>query len=317
MKNPLTAEARRLAGLRLQGEYAKHSRGNAGTDGDHYNENQPRVPAGQPGGGQWTSGGGGGGAGGGDTSGVGEEEVPTRGGRNPLVDLLKEQAVDVPPDERVQQAAWPAIPPALAFAGRIGVGIAPWAQRAVGSALATYAAQLAIPQTGKLPALLFTARKFPGAEATVEHAEVRSLTKEETQALCSRLKDVQKFTDKAVKDLAGDREWRPVDFGTAVHLDVKDQIMKIHEKDQNFTAEESILKGLQETKERRLYGKPGSIRIDALQRIDNSTIVCVYDIKTGKSILTPGRIAEIASNVYKAFGNAKYFVVVEVKPTMR
>jgi hypothetical protein len=43
-------------------------------------------------------------------------------------------------------------------------------------------------------------------------------------------------------------------------------------------------------------------------------MACVYDIKTGKSRLTPGRITEIAANVYKAHGEALFFVVIEVKP---
>jgi hypothetical protein len=62
------------------------------------------------------------------------------------------------------------------------------------------------------------------------------------------------------------------------------------------------------------YGTPGSIRVDALERRDEDT-VCVYDIKTGNNGLTHERFAEIFANVRSAYPDAKHIIVTEVRPT--
>jgi hypothetical protein len=40
----------------------------------------------------------------------------------------------------------------------------------------------------------------------------------------------------------------------------------------------------------------------------------VYDIKTGKSGLTPARTAEIAAAVYRLFEFSRRFLIIEVRP---
>lgn len=312
MKNPFTAEARRLAGLRLQEEYAKHSRGAADSDGDHYNENQPRVPAGQPGGGQWTSGGGAGGVR------ADEQEAPAHVGRSPLVDLLKEQAVDVPPDERVQQAFLPAvIPPALGFAG--GIGIRFGIQRAITSALAAYAAMTAQNDRNKQAVFTFQAREFTGNPATgeIDKAASRVLSREEVGKFC-KLKLVQDETDQAVKDVNknGRHYASAALYGTAVHSRLEGIINGSYSH--VFWTEKSFLKGVEESDDKSLRGVLGTIRIDVLQRLNENT-VCVFDIKTGKSGLSLPRMKEIAWNVYKSQSGvgAQRIIVVETRPSHR
>jgi hypothetical protein len=317
MKNPFSAEARARAGLRLQEEYAKHSRG-GGNHADNYDDDQPRVPAGQPGGGQWTSGGGSAGRGRWTSGGVSDgSRVDDEGviKRSPLADLLKGQVSDGEPSERVQLASFAAAPILRAIAPF--VRIAPSAQAAVGSALAAYAAHLANPDPNKLPAFLFTAREYSGGPAlTIDRAETRLLNRQEAQGLCTQLKTVQGLTDSAVEAASKEpRSWRPADFGTDVHSRVAKTVNGL--KDPLFKAEVSALKGLHDMEKGRLYGKLGSIRVDVLELTEDRKIACVYDIKTGKSILTPGRMQEIAANVFKAFGKTEKFVVIEVKPTMQ
>jgi hypothetical protein len=62
------------------------------------------------------------------------------------------------------------------------------------------------------------------------------------------------------------------------------------------------------------YGTEGSIRVDVLERKDEDT-VCVYDIKTGNAGLSPARFAEIFLNVRSAYPDAKHVIITEVRPT--
>jgi hypothetical protein len=64
------------------------------------------------------------------------------------------------------------------------------------------------------------------------------------------------------------------------------------------------------------YGKKDSIRIDVLERVDTTT-VCVYDIKTGRTGLSVPRMTEIASNVFKAFSGTQRIIVSEIRPKPR
>jgi hypothetical protein len=76
-----------------------------------------------------------------------------------------------------------------------------------------------------------------------------------------------------------------------------------------FRAEVSFIKGQQENP-----GKKGSIRVDVLEKRDDG-VVCVYDIKTGWSGLTPARMLEIASNVHKNYETMN-FVITETRPSV-
>ena len=107
-------------------------------------------------------------------------------------------------------------------------------------------------------------------------------------------------------------------FGTAVHTIIKrtiegwnklppEEATKLNPFD--FRAEISFIKGKQEG-----YGKKDSIRIDVLEQRDDS-VVCVYDIKTGWSGLTPARMLEIASNVHKNYETTN-FVLTETRPSV-
>src|SRR5438874_826817 len=100
-------------------------------------------------------------------------------------------------------------------------------------------------------------------------------------------------------------------YGTAVHQYVAQAINgrnnpSLRTYDENFRtlrAEISYVKMEEEgvnmkeelermQKEGVRYGTTGSIRVDVLEHKNDST-VCVYDIKTGNSGLSPARFAEI------------------------
>lgn len=62
------------------------------------------------------------------------------------------------------------------------------------------------------------------------------------------------------------------------------------------------------------YGTVGSTRLDILEdRRPEGDMVCVYDIKTGRAGLSPGRLLQISLEVNKHFGAAR-FIVIEVRP---
>jgi hypothetical protein len=96
--------------------------------------------------------------------------------------------------------------------------------------------------------------------------------------------------------------------GTAIHTHLRHQIQNL--RNPNFRTEVSLLKGLEDDAR---YGAKGSIRIDVLENVGNGT-VCVYDIKTGRSGLSPARMAEIAGTVLTAYPRTQRIIVSEIRP---
>lgn len=55
------------------------------------------------------------------------------------------------------------------------------------------------------------------------------------------------------------------------------------------------------------------LRIDVLENVGDGT-VCLYDIKTGRSGLGPGRAVEIAVEVLGAFRTTQRIVITAIRP---
>jgi hypothetical protein len=114
----------------------------------------------------------------------------------------------------------------------------------------------------------------------------------------------------------------PTQYGTRIHSMLKDQIDGL--KDPNLRAETSYLKWLEDKKAANeplesnsgevKYGTKGSVRIDVFERT-NPTRVCVYDIKTGQSGLSPARFNEIRRSVFNAYKAVQEIIITEVRPT--
>jgi hypothetical protein len=158
----------------------------------------------------------------------------------------------------------------------------------------------------------------PGSQ--FELRAVRLLTKEEVGEVCKQLETVQGLTDKAVSSTLLERsKMSPTQYGTAIHTHVSRAIGK---NDLNFKAEESLLKLQEEMKENGVvksaknteYGTKNSIRIDVFEKRDEQT-VCVYDIKTGRSGLSPARRAAILAHVHGTYPSVTHIVIAEVRPT--
>jgi hypothetical protein len=156
----------------------------------------------------------------------------------------------------------------------------------------------------------FKAREFKVGEAgQLDLSNVQQLDRDQVNAACPRLEEVQDRTNAGVAAVRNsEQSLTPQQFGTAVHLNLKDQIKALD--DLSFVPEKSLLK----TQEEAGYGAPGSIRMDVLERADSKT-ACAYDIKTGKSDLSARRMGEIAINVAKNFEGIERIIVTQVRPT--
>jgi hypothetical protein len=154
----------------------------------------------------------------------------------------------------------------------------------------------------------FTARDYRSVgPAGLTLGYVGTLDRDEVEAVCPRLEEVQERTNAAAKAVTDSGlVLPPAEYGTAVHSNLKKQIDGLSDPD--FRAEISFLK----SKEAK-YGAKDSIRIDVLENVGDGT-VCLYDIKTGRSGLGPARAVEIAAEVFDAFGTPQRIVVTEIRP---
>jgi hypothetical protein len=165
---------------------------------------------------------------------------------------------------------------------------------------------------------------------------LKTFTSEQLGQICKYLGTVQDLTDTAMRSVMKSygQIYTPQKIGTAVHWEVKEEIEnpsryhnRIPSMPRDLFAEISFMKTLFATGQLPLqrdingipyhprvpYGRRGSIRIDALESRDGET-VCVYDIKTGFSQLSPARMWELAAAIFSKFPNAKRIFVTEVRP---
>jgi hypothetical protein len=229
----------------------------------YYDPRQPRVPAGNSDGGQWTD------------AGAGEQ---------PLV----QQA-------RLDRLLQPALRPA---------------QKGLEAALALFTALSARNMPGRQAIIEFSAREFrTDAQGERVQTTVDRLNRDQVNEACPRFGEVQSRTDYADQVVSrGGGIMSPQQFGTFVHTHLKQQIDSLD--DPNFRAEVSRLKS---ERDEVSHGRKGSIRIDVIENAGGGT-VCVYDIKTGASGLSPARMAEIAHVAFKHFPNTRRIVVTEIRP---
>lgn len=166
-----------------------------------------------------------------------------------------------------------------------------------------------LQNTAELQAILtFQARQFlPGKDEKLDILNVKRLDADQVAQACPKLEEVKSRTDMAARLIARNFPGLSASqFGDAVHLNIKNQIDSL--RDSNFRAEISHINS-GETR----YGRPGSIRIDVLERT-GSGIVCAYDIKTGERGLSKARIAEIANSAFGLWGKDAPIIVTEIRP---
>jgi hypothetical protein len=155
---------------------------------------------------------------------------------------------------------------------------------------------------------LLRARLFKSDREAADHqiVGVEIVDQSEVQDFCPKYAEVKarlRIAEDQVKSLGA--EMSPTQYGTAVHFALSQQIKALD--DDNFIAGKSFIKSKEVA-----YGTSESIRIDVLENAGDGT-VCVYDIKTGKAVLNPGRMNEIVRNIRMKFPQSTNFIVTEVK----
>jgi hypothetical protein len=187
----------------------------------------------------------------------------------------------------------------------------------------------------------FNAKKYqkPEAHRNEKHpvAFVGSLTRDEVKSFCNKLDRVQELTDDAVNTVRTKVEYKgPADFGTKVHLAIKNEILA--DKKETLVPEVSVLKSIAESERGSgnasrakpsdlaglpgvtpdmavTYGTLGSIRMDQYENIPEKSTVCVYDPKTGRRGLSFPRMNELAAAAHRLFDyDPEYIIVTEVRP---
>jgi hypothetical protein len=198
-----------------------------------------------------------------------------------------------------------------AFAPAIAYGI-------VDAALTLYSLYTVLDLPSLTPVFTPGTILDPGAADGSGEPSTTLLLKDSIPKMCPRYPEVQDLTNLAARQ-AGPKDayGSAALYGTAVHSNLKDMI-DAH-GNPAFVSETSFLKAVQDGaaatgRVSAGYGERGSIRIDVLEKNQYNTI-CVYDIKTGKSGLTPARMREIARSVRRKYGGDRWrIVVIEVRP---
>ena len=232
----------------------------------------------------------------------------------------------------------------LAFAGAppLVVPLGQVAAQALNAAALTFFTWLSSRKDPhKTAVFAFNAKKYQKPETQGDEKRqvvfVGSLTRDEVKSFCKKLDRVQQLTDEAVNTVRTKVEYKgPADFGTKVHLAIKNQMLS--EPEANFEPEVSVIKSTTEAEHRLgnaaraqssdlagfpgvtpgmkvAYATLGSIRIDAYENIPEKSTVCVYDPKTGRRGLSFPRMNELAAAAHRLFDyDPEYIIVTEVRP---
>jgi hypothetical protein len=272
----------------------------------HYDPNQPRVPRGHDGGGQWTDG------------------VP-----KPLsqLDAIFNQRGDDRHEGRVQLAfegknsqfpiqlslSKPPMPHLNPAIFRLGKAI-PY----IGPALLLYSVWSGYNDEDQQTILKFRARKFRRNEdKTFDLEGVQILTWEEVEKECGEyFRKVQELTDKAYDEIVKDKKLSGGPLGDAVHSRVENDLKDFKKDkkidDERLKSEKSFAKG--DGDDRR--GAKDTVRLDVYNRVNDRTL-CIDDIMTGKKHrLDYKRMRELIEAISR---NEKYngierIIVTEVRP---
>jgi hypothetical protein len=209
------------------------------------------------------------------------------------------------------------------------------------AALAVYLARSKLNWSlgGDVAALTFDARALRSADQDGAPLPVPvNLTEKQVRDMCKKYDHVQQLVNTAAQDPITLMQGTPQNRGTAIHVQTARQVnggsphapgffSPENPRDENFRAEFSLLKALQENpaltlkqaKEQleRGYAAGGTIRIDVLENVDGKNkLICVYDIKTGNARLTPARILEITQVVARRYPTSHQIIIMESRPRL-
>lgn len=302
-----------------------------------FSADQPREPAGQPGGGRWASG-----SSGGDSGSRATEEVVTDDGSrvlslrirsHPSQDWDEQHTVTAPDGTRtvfemagrtqtIRDGDTGAI---LARSTLTGARAEPEAfiqnvrnrsplrdgiARAVEAAGTLFAALSGRNGSDRKAIFIAPASEYaPGLDANSPAIWVGRVDQAGLDAACPRNGEVQAILDAAAASVRASGNFMgPQDFGNKAHAISAGSIRSLH--DPNFVAEDSYFPNNDESAK---YGARGSLRLDVLERSVLFT-VCIYDHKTGQSGLSPRRASDFSRIVRRHFPETRRIIIMEMRP---
>lgn len=305
-----------------------------------YDPDQPREPAGGPGGGRWASNGGGQGTSGQSTSGA--EETVTEDGSRVLSLRIRsqphrdwdEQHTVIAPDgtqtvfemagrtQTIRDGETGAIlgrstlidgraePDAFPQDARSPL---PGQSRFIATANAGLALLGAFAQriVGGPAIFVGPASEYQRGTAQPPQAIwVGQVDQADLESACPRYGEVQSLLDRTMAEVTQSGLYlNPTSIGKRVHHLMAQEIKS--QNNPNFIAEISYDKttGIMTNP-----GKKNSVRLDILENIQNTT-VCIYDPKTGEKGFKPQTAVDYATAVQLHFPGATRFIVIEMRPT--
>jgi hypothetical protein len=284
----------------------------------HYDPNQPRVPVGHHGGGQWTGGGP-------RDSSSAKRDGPDRTGLlNAILGSHDSDELHGPVQLAFLDQSKPTSPlrlprpkpiPSMLPKPKIPIPGLPY----LGPILTLFSLLSDLNDDEQQTIISFRSREFrhDGPGRSFDFEGLQTLTREEAKDICgNHFEEVQNLTDKAYEEIKKNKSLSPQQLGTGVHTRVEEAIkaLKNSEKTkkqyENLEAELSFAKG--DGKSRR--GAKDTVRLDVFNRVNDETI-CIDDIKTGRSDLSYSRMRELAASVSRKDPKIRRIIVTEVRPT--
>ena len=272
-----------------------------------YDPNQPRVPAGNSDGGQWTDDGGSGA--GVDPMTTGATSATANQGTGPWLrdaERLAGQSIRTNPAMRSAAALYESLK-------------SPPIEYPLDQAVDQYNAIAATDDPYTIPIISVRARAFAKGDTDAKiWASVREADIAEVSKLCPHYFTVQTQTDIAAFAAGPVSDYKnPGAHGTGVHKILEHQINPAFNPE--LVAELVLLKPMEEalnrvyTKDPR-RGEEDTVKLDIYERVSDE-LACIYDIKAGKKGLSPRRMSELADSVARRHPEIKWFFVIQIRPS--
>ena len=259
----------------------------------HYDPNQPRVPAGHDGAGQWTDG---------IPASLSELEAYFNhrdGDRHEVP--MRLALLDQKKGSSALDWVISTLPPRYRVFGR--------AAQAAYSFLSRY------NDSDQRTVLAFRSHEFRrNGYKAFEYEDMRILTGDEIKEKCGEIDKIQEYTDQAFEET---KHLEGAERGQAVHKLVEQWIKedsdKRNSKLKNVKAEITFAKEDSETGDKYTNAKD-TVRIDVFTKVDDKT-VCIHDIKTSYKGLSYKRMQELLAAASRKYPGIEQVFITEVWPT--
>jgi hypothetical protein len=277
------------------GDDANQAPGQSGAFPPHYNPNQPRVPAGHHGGGQWTRGG------------FGHNDPVVRLAFDDRTDPLRR--IDSPPLAPTQ-------PPRTVPKPQLRIKLPVW-----GAIAAAIGALLGQKDPDQQPVLVFRANdNVRDSQGVWRVADLKNANQDDIKEICGdQIEDLQGLLDKVVKTVESEGgNLAPDSFGMRAHQLMKKEVDKLIKDLEDLDVKTEFL--ITRDKDGKLQimddknNPKGSLRSD-LGHFKGTDTVCITDYKFGDKGLEKAKIDKILKTIKELFPNVTRIFITEAKPT--